>query len=66
MIPVEGHKHLYRDENSGAIVNCDTAAYSQYVKMKHEKEKQKEEITQIKSDIEEIKILLREIINGSK
>lgn len=66
MIPVEGHKHLYRDENSGAIVNCDTAAYSQYVKMKREKEKQKEEITQIKSDIEEIKILLKEIINGSK
>ena len=66
MIPVEGHKHLYRDENSGAIVNCDTIAYSQYVKMKSEKEKQKEEIAQIKSDIEEIKFLLKEIINGSK
>jgi hypothetical protein len=66
MIPVEGHKNLYRDENSGAIVNCDTIGYSQYVKMKSEKQKQKEDIDQIKIDIEEIKFLLREIIHGSK
>ena len=66
MIPVEGHKNLYRDENSGAIVNCDTIGYSQYIKMKSEKQKQKEEIDQIKTDIEEIKFLLREIVNGSK
>ena len=66
MIPVEGHKNLYRDENSGAIVNCDTIGYSQYVKMKSEKQKQKEELDQIKIDIEEIKFLLREIIHGSK
>jgi hypothetical protein len=66
MIPVEGHKHLYRDENSGAIVNCDTLGYSQYIKMKSEKQKQKEEIDQLKTDIEEIKFLLKEIINGSK
>lgn len=66
MIPVEGHKHLFRDENSGAIVNCDTLGYSQYVRIKSEKQKQKEEIDQIKSDIEEIKSLLKEIVNGSK
>lgn len=66
MIPVEGHKHLFRDENSGAIVNCDTLGYSQYVRIKSEKQKQKEEIDQIKSDIEEIKSLLKEIIHGSK
>ena len=66
MIPVEGHKHLYRDENSGAIVNCDTIGYSQYVKMKSEKQKQKEELDQIKIDIEETKFLLKEIIHGSK
>ena len=66
MIPVEGHKHLYRDENSGAIVNCDTIGYSQYIKMKSEKQNQKNEIDQIKSDIEEIKFLLKELLNGSK
>ena len=66
MIPVEGEKNLYRDEKSGAIVNCDTFEYSQYLKMKNEKKKQREEIEQIKTDISEIKNLLKEIINGSR
>jgi len=66
MIPVEGHKNLYRDEKTGAIVNCDTFAYSQYIKMKDDKKKQREEIDQLKSDIDEIKSLLREILNGSR
>ena len=65
MIPVEGEKNLYRDEKSGAIVNCDTFGYSQYLKMKNEKKKQREEINQMKDDIAEIKNLLKEIINGS-
>ena len=66
MIPVEGHKNLFRDEKSGAIVNTDTLGYSQYIKMKNEKQKQREEIDQIKDDINEIKSLLKELINGSK
>lgn len=66
MIPVEGEKNLYRDENSGAIINCDTFGYSQYLKMKNEKQKQREEIEKIKDDISEIKNLLKEFINGTK
>jgi hypothetical protein len=65
MIPVEGDKNLFRDENSGAIVNCDTTGYTQYLKMKGEKKKQREEIEQIKKDIDEIKFLLKELVNGS-
>ena len=34
MIPVEGHKHLYREE-SGAIVNTDTNGYVNYMKAKN-------------------------------
>jgi hypothetical protein len=66
MIPVEGHKNLFRDENTGAIVNCDTFAYSQYIRMKEDRKKQREEIDQIKSDIDEIKTLLKEFLNGSR
>lgn len=66
MIPVDGHKNLYRDENSGAIINCDSFGYSQYIKMRYEKQKQKNEIDQIKKDINEIKDLLKELLNGSK
>jgi hypothetical protein len=66
MIPVEGHKNLYRDEHSGAIINCDSFGYSQYMRIKNEKKKQRDEIDQIKNDIDEIKSLLKEIINGSQ
>lgn len=66
MIPVEGHKNLFRDEKTGAIVNCDTVAYLQYIKMKDAKQQERKEIDQIKEDINEIKSLLRELLNGSK
>ena len=59
MIPVEGHKNLYRDENSGAIINTDSHGYSQYKKSRNIKLTQKEEIDSMKKDIEEIKNLLR-------
>lgn len=66
MIPVEGHKNLYRDEKSNAIVNCDINEYNNYVKMRNEKRKQKEEIEQLKNDINEIKSMLKELLNGSR
>ena len=59
MIPVEGHKHLYRDKKSGAIINTDSQGYSQYKKSKNIKLSQKEEIDSMKKDIEEIKNLLK-------
>ena len=66
MIPVEGHKNLFRDEKSGAIVNTDTNGYNQYVKLRSERKKQREEIDGLKQDISEIKSLLMEIINGPR
>jgi len=62
MIPVEGHKNLYRDEKSGAIINTDSHGYSQYKKSRNIKLNQKEEIDGMKKDIEEIKNLLRLIV----
>jgi len=62
MIPVEGHKHLYRDEKSGAIINTDSLGYSQYKKNRNQRKSQKDEIDSMKKDIEEIKDLLRMIV----
>jgi len=62
---VEGHKNLYRDQ-SGAIVNIDTNEYNQYIRLRSERKQQKEEIAELKKDIDEIKSLLMEIINGSR
>ena len=66
MIPVKGHPNLYRDENSGAILNCDSIAYNQYVNSLNNRETQKNELDKIKEDISEIKSLLKEIINGTR
>ena len=66
MIRVKGHQNLYRDENSGAIVNCDSISYNQYLNTVHNKESQRKELDQIKQDINEIKTLLKELLNGSK
>jgi len=63
MIPIEGHNNLFRDENTGAIVNCDTYEYNQYIRMKSERQKQKDEINELKKDVHEIKSLLMELIN---
>lgn len=66
LIPVEGHKNLYRDKNSGAILNYDSFEYSQYIKMRNDKRKKNEEIEQIKRDIQEIKSLLKDLLNGTR
>lgn len=66
MIPVKGFPNLYRDEKTGAILNCDNQSYNQYINSKNNREVQKVEIDQIRKDIDEIKSLLKEIINGSK
>lgn len=66
MIPVKGHPNLYRDEQSGAIINCDNIAYNQYVNSLSNRTSQKLEIDQMKKDIDEIKKLLKQLINDSK
>ena len=46
MIPVKGFPNLYRDEKTGAILNCDNQSYNQYINSKNNREVQKVEIDQ--------------------
>ena len=66
LIPVEGHSNLFRDRNTGAIVNTDSSGYTQYKKMKQRRQTEREELDTLKKDIDEIKSLLKELTNGSK
>ena len=66
MIRVEGHQNLYRDEHSGAILNCDSSGYNQYLSSLSVRDSQKRELNEMKKDIDEIKSLLKELLNGSK
>jgi len=69
---VDGHRDLARDPDNNSIVNVDNLGYEQYIsrrKVKSEKNQKvqtiEEEVANIKSDITEIKSLLKELINGS-
>ena len=66
MIRVDGYQNLYRDEKSGAIINCDSMAYNQYVSSLEQRNLQKREISEMKNDIDEIKSLLRNLLMNSE
>ena len=53
MIPVEGHKNLFRDEKSGAIIDMDNRGYSSYMSSKNRKLDEKAELDEMKKDIDE-------------
>jgi dTDP-D-glucose 4,6-dehydratase len=63
LIKVKDHPHLYRDEDTGAIINYDTLSYNQRIKKIEDQKTQKEELDHMKRDIEEIKSLLKDFLN---
>ena len=71
-IPVEGNGDLVRDPYTDQIINTNTSAYKQYItrrqKRKLEKEKSlnlEEDLANLKSEMSEIKSLLKELVNGN-
>ena len=61
MIPVEGHKNLFRDENSNAIVNTDQAAYNDYINTRRINSDKQAELDAMKTEIETLKIMLNDL-----
>jgi len=64
MIPVEGHKGLYRDEKSNAIVNCNDYEYQEYLRAKNSSLNEKTEIENLKTELTEIKSLLAKLLEN--
>ena len=69
IIKVEGHTHLVRDVNSNAIINTNQTEYQLYMKRIKVREKQSDklrnavkEINNLKSELREIKELVRKIV----
>ena len=69
----KGHKDLARDPETNTIVNVNKVSYDQYVasrKAKSEKNQKvqtmEEDLANVKSELNEIKSLLKELINGPK
>ena len=70
-IPVEGHPDLVRDSNSQAIINRNVTAYEQARKRAAAAQKQRDEIrdttreiNHLKSEMHEIKNLLKELVGN--
>ena len=61
MIPVEGHKNLFRDEKTGAIINTDTSGYNNYMSDKRRNSDKQAEIDAMKEELETLKLMLKEL-----
>ena len=61
MIPVEGHKNLYRDENTNAILNKDKIGYENYIRMRNKNKDREIEMKSMKEEIEELKSMLNDL-----
>ena len=61
MIPVEGHKNLFRDEKTNAIINTDTIGYENYMKMKKRNDDKQAEMDAMKKELETLKSMLNEL-----
>ena len=70
--PIEGYKHLVRDKETGAVLNINTEIPQglKLAKLKKRNEQEQLEtntndINSIKTELTEIKTMLRTLIDGS-
>ena len=61
MLPVEGHKNLFRDEHSNAIINIDNAAYNDYMNTRRINSDKKADLDAMNDEIETLKSLLNDL-----
>jgi hypothetical protein len=71
-LQVKGHNHLVREVSSGGIVNTNVNEYEIYMKRIRAREQHGDQIrnavkdiNNLKSELREIKGLIKELINGS-
>ena len=61
MIPVEGHKNLFRDEKTGAIINMDSAGYTNYMTDRRRNTDKQAEMDAMKKELETLKSMLNDL-----
>lgn len=70
LIPIKDNMGLLRDPKTNSIVNVNKSQYNNYMRLKEQKESERknyntleEEVLKMKDDINEIKSMLKMIIN---
>ena len=61
MLPVEGHKNLFRDENTNAIINSDVASYNDYMNNRRINSDKQAEMDAMKEELKTLKLMLKEL-----
>jgi hypothetical protein len=71
-IKVEGHDHLFRDPKTNSIINTNMSQYNEYISRRDFKLKESQKVQNLESDVadmkedlDEIKFLLRRLVNES-
>ena len=62
-VKVKQSPSLYRDEESGAILNFNESAYDSYLQLKEKKLKEAAEMDKLKDDVDELKDMMKLILN---
>ena len=68
---IKGNKDLARDPDTNSIVNVNSLDYDRYIAMRRAKNQKnkvvetiEEDLNDLRSEINEIKSLLKELVNG--
>ena len=61
-LKVKDNDHLYRDVNSGAIINTDNSAFEKYKRSKLKFQNMEHELNYLNGEISEIKGLLKQLV----
>ena len=71
-VKVKDHENLLRDPRSNSIVNTNVGEYEEYIarrdaaeKAKNSEVTMKEDLDNLKGEINEIKSLLKELVHGN-
>ena len=62
-IKVKDSGSLYKDEESGAILNCSDSEYDNYLKLKQKKLQEANEMDKLKDDVDELKSMMKLILS---
>ena len=62
-VKVKDSNSLYRDEESGAILNCNDSEYDSYLQLKKKKLKEAAEMDKLKDDVDELKDMMKLILS---
>ena len=62
-VKVKDSNSIYRDEDSGAILNCNDAAYDNYLKLKERKLEEAAQMDKLKDDVDELKDMMKLILS---